>query len=1500
MGMENQRASRYNGLEIAIVGMSGRFPGAGNVGQFWQNLRDGVESITFLTDEELEAAGVSPDIYQNPAYVKAKGVLEDADLFDAAFFGYSPREAEIIDPQQRVFLECAWEALENAGYTPERYRGLVGVYGGVGMNTYLANIYSNPELVETVGGLQIGIGSDKDYLSTRVSYKLNLEGPSVVVQAACSTSSVAVHLAAQALLNGDCDMALAGGVTVGVPPRAGYLYQEGGTLSPDGHCRAFDARAQGMVVGNGAGVVVLKRLEDALTDGDYISAIIRGSAVNNDGALKVGYGAPRAEAQAKVIRTALRTAEVEPETVGYVEAHGTGTELGDPIEIAALTRAFRAPGGLRHYCRIGSVKTNIGHLDTASGVAGLIKVALALKHGLIPPSLHFNEPNPRIDFADSPFTVNTELTEWRAEGHPRRAGLHSYAIGGTNAHIVLEEAPEAEPPSSSRPWQLLVLSAKTEAALDTLTSNLVAHLRHHPELDLPDVAYTLQLGRRLFGHRRMLVCRDAGEALRALAAPDHAAVFSVAAEATDRPVAFIFPGESAARAGVGAELYGSEQSFREQVDRCAELLAPHIGADLRETLYGAGVAGADAQTLPAWMAEPALFVFEYALAQLWISWGVRPAALAGEGVGELVAACLSGVLTLEEALTLAADRGRPALETQQDEMPEAVVVMESRTIARTPPGGRPAGPYDFAAEPAAPAPKASAERIGGLKPKAPQIPVVSAMTGTWMTDREATDQQYWMRRLRPIDESQESLRELLSEPGTILLEVGAGRTLASRAAQHPERKPEQEILSSLPAPESQLAETAFMLETLGRLYLAGASVDWSGFYAGERRRRVPLPSYPFERQRHWVERKALPAEKEERRHEFVRNPEVAEWFYAPSWKRTVVPSGTEAEGDGAQDACRLVFVGEDALGLRLAERLAGLWPQTVTVTAGEQFAELSPVSFIVNPRLPEDYDALVSRLNALGKTPVEVAHLWSLAPEATPADAEAVAEGFGRAQNLGYFSLLSLAQSLAVRVTDRPVNIQVLSANVQDVTGEESLAPGKATLLDACRAIPRTLPNLTCRSIDVLPAEGGSLREQKLIEHLLAELTSSSADPVVAYRGDSRWVQGFEAVPFGGEGRSRPRLRFSGVYLITGGLGRVGLTIAEYLAQTLQARLILTTLPPFPARDEWAEWLAGHDEADEVSVKIRKLQALEDLGAEVLTFGADVADEAVMREIFAEARRRFGTLNGVVHAAGNAPVSFGPAPEGGEAEYERLVRSKVLGPAVLAKLLDGQKTDFCLLFSSLAAVVSGKGFVPQRAADLYLDAFAHQQNRTSATPWVSINWDTWQFGSGSQAAGALQSFGLTPREGVEVFRRVLSTAAAGQLIVSAVDLRARIERAAEFEALLEAEALRGARRGRTGPASAPDGDEDFNPIEKRIAEVWADVLKVDRVGLYDNFFELGGQSILAIQVIQRINQAFQANLSMRSIFDEATVAGLALLIEEALIERLEAESEPEPDVNAAG
>ena len=536
------------GLEetgVAVVGMAGRFPGARGVAEFWENLRAGVEGVRFFTDEELAAAGIGPDLLSHPGYVKARALVEGVEWFDASFFGFTPREAEALNPQHRLMLECAWEALEDAGFDAERFAGRIGVYVGASFNSYFLDACSRPELVGALGSMQLQQLNFPEYVSTLISYKLNLRGPSMNVQTTCSTSLVAVHVACQSLLGGECDAALAGGVRVTHPQQAGYLYQEGGINSADGHCRSYDAGATGTHAGSGAGIVVLRRYADAVADGDTIHAVIRGSAVNNDGSGKLGYTAPSVEGQASVIAEALAVAGVEADSISYVEGHGTATPLGDPIEMQALGQAFRAQTERKNFCALGSVKSNVGHLDTAAGVTGLIKTVLALRHKELPPSLHFERPNPAFDLASSPFYVNSRLRAWEGAGQARRAGVSSFGIGGTNAHVILEEAPAPEPGSDSRPAHLLTLSARTPSALEAASANLARHLREHPEQGLADVAYTLHVGRHEFAHRRALVCSDAVEAARALGERDPRRLLTAGEEARRRRIVFMFTGQGA-------------------------------------------------------------------------------------------------------------------------------------------------------------------------------------------------------------------------------------------------------------------------------------------------------------------------------------------------------------------------------------------------------------------------------------------------------------------------------------------------------------------------------------------------------------------------------------------------------------------------------------------------------------------------------------------------------------------------------------------------------------------------------------------------------------------------------------------------------------------------------------------------------------------------------------------------------------------------------------------
>jgi acyl transferase domain-containing protein/acyl carrier protein len=1517
--MSNTAASdQYNGLEIAIIGMSGRFPGASNIDAFWELVRDGVESISVFSDDELVSAGIDPKALRDPHYVKARGILKDAEVFDAPFFGYSPREAELMDPQHRVFLECAWEALEHAGYAAEGYKGAIGVYAGASLSTYLLhNLYPNRALVGA--GARFRIGNDKDYLATRVSYKLNLKGPSVVVQTTCSTSLVAVHLACQSLLGGECDVALAGGVSIEVPQTAGYLHQEEGILSPDGHCRAFDARAQGTVFGNGVGIVVLKRLQDALTDGDCIHAVIKSSAINNDGAGKVGYTAPSVDGQAKVITRALALADISPETISYIEAHGTATALGDPVEIAALTQAFRGSTEKQGFCAIGSVKTNVGHLNAAAGVTGLIKTVLALKHRLIPPSLHFERPNPQIDFANSPFYVNSRLTDWPAGEHPRRAGVSSFGMGGTNAHVVFEEAPPRETPGSSRPSQILVLSAKTDTALETATTNLAEHLKHHPKTNLADVAYTLQMGRKAFNHRGMLVCHGLGDAQTALETRNPQRMFTAVQESRDRPVAFMFPGQGAQYVNMALELCQVEPTFREHVDRCSDLLKPHLGLDLRRVLYPSPEQAEEAtqRLQQTWLTQPALFVIEYSLARLWMAWGIHPQAMIGHSIGEYVAACLAGVFSLEDALVLVAARGRlmqglPGGTMLAVPLPEEEVyplLDEKLSLAATnsPSLCVVSGPtaavealqdrltgqdvnclrihtsHAFHSAMMDPILEPFTKHVQAVNLEPPTIPYLSNVTGTWMSSADAMSPDYWARHLRHTVRFAAGLHELLQEPERVLLEVGPGRTLSTLARQHPEKASRQVVLSSVRHPQDQESDAAFILSTLGQLWLAGIPVEWSEFYAGERRQRLPLPTYPFEGQRYWVE----PQKSDDGTnapHGFLRKePDVANWFYIPSWKRSVSPTLPDHAELAEQKMCWLVFSDACGLGSQLIERLKEKDQDVIAVTAGERFRRVNSRVYTIKPGQRDDYDTLLKELLALHKIPNRIIHLWNVTPHDYTHSGINI---FEELQDLGFYSLISLVQALIKQTIMDPVRIGVVSTRLQEVTGEEVLCPEKATVLGPCKVIPQEYPHISCLSIDVIIPQSGTLQKEKLIDQLIAEIVVKTSDSIIAYRGNHRWVETFE--PLRPDGKAKPpiRLREGGVYLITGGLGRIGLVLAEHLAMAVRAKLILIGRSALPRRDEWHQWLATHAEEDRVSRGIRKVQALEQLGAEVLIVSADVASEEQMQAAITQASERFGTIHGVIHSAGIVgEQARRTIPETNHIEYERQFRSKVYGSYILEKVLQGRDLDFCMLQSSLSSILGGLAYSAYAGVNLFMDAFARISNQANRIRWISVNWDAWQSGGerefSASMGAALAQLAITPEEGMEAFQRVLLLDRLPQVVVSTGDLQTRID---QWIKLIPLENT----KYPTKVGSFSDHPKATlrnayaapkNALEQVIADAWQEVLGIDQVGIHDNFFQLGGHSLMALQVLSRLRRAFQAELSVRLLFERPTVAGLAEAIE---------------------
>jgi acyl transferase domain-containing protein/thioesterase domain-containing protein len=1386
-----------------------RVPGARTPSEYWKNVAAGVESVRQLTDEELTAAGENAERMKHPRYVKSASILQDMDTFDPEFFGLSPKEAGIMDPQHRQLLETAWEALEDAGHTPEKFEGPIGVWAGCGMGAYFANnILTNRELLEEVGLFLLRhTGNDKDFLATRISYCLNLRGPSIGVQTACSTSLVAVHYACQALLNRECDMALAGGVTIEIPHARGYLYEEGEILSPDGHCRAFDHRSAGTIFGSGAGMVVLRRVEDALADGDQIYAVIKGSAVNNDGSGKVGYLAPSVEGQAAAVAEALAVADISAATVGYVECHGTGTAVGDPIEIAALTEAFRETTDRKNYCGIGSVKTNIGHLDTAAGVASLIKASLALKNRKLPPSLNFEQPNPHIDFASTPFFVNDQLRDFPAPtpGGRRRATVNSLGVGGTNAHVVLEEAPPrpavvpvasvsrspAAALGSVPAPELLLLSARSRTSLDGVSKKLGGYLRDTPNASLSDVAFTLATGRAPFSERRVLVARDREHAVAQLDALDPRKVFTHAAVA-NASVVFMFPGGGAQYPNMGRRLYDSEPVFKEHVDRGLNLLKKRVAFDPKALLFpesGEREKAASELERPSYQL-PLIFIIEFALAKLWQSLGIAPAALIGHSVGENTAAAIAGVFAYEDALDLILLRGR-----LMDEVPEGAMMSVPLSANELYPllGNE----LDLACVNApelcvasGPRPQILAlqkqllerevechliriniaahsrmldgalERFGAFLRKirlsAPSLPVISNRTGKRLLPEEARSPEYWVEHLRNTVLFGEGIGTLLEQPGRVFLEVGPGRALSSLARLHPAVAQGQAFIGSLPHVDDDTPDHEVFLAAFGRLWAAGVEVDLAKARknAGQ---RISLPTYAFQKQRYWIDQKTPTAPHESA--PYPKRLETERWYFAPTW-RAHYP---DVDPDTSAHTW-LVFVDETGLGQSVADRLRQAGNDVVTVRLGDTFIKVSDHEYRLAPEHGTDgYESLIREVMASGKPPDRIAHFWLLS------DGETFRPGssfFHRNQELGFYSLLFLAQALSAAELPVRLHISVITRGMQKVGSARLRYPDQATVLGPVKVMPRELEGVTCTSIDLEPldrpepsavtstlfkrlldarrgeaksngahanaAQVPGAADAEELEQLLSELRMPPSNGEISLAADTRWVRRYEAIP--APRVEKPKLRQGGVYLVTGGLGGIGLTIAKSLAETERAKLVLINRTPLPPHEEWDDWLERRP-AEAESARIRTVRQLEALGAEVLVASGDVADLDRMSEVVEETKARFGALHGVIHAAG--VLDDAPIGAKRQASVESVFGPKVYGTMVLDRVLKNEPLDFFVVFSSTSTAIAAAGQVDYVGANAFLDAYADKA-RAEGRNVLSLAWGVWaEVGLAASAADKL-------------------------------------------------------------------------------------------------------------------------------------------------------------------
>jgi acyl transferase domain-containing protein/thioesterase domain-containing protein len=1285
--------------DIAVVGMAGRFPGARDVDALWRRVVAGDDCLVDLSRDALVAAGVPVHVVDDPDYVRRNGILEDVDAFDAAFFGIGQRDAAIMDPQHRHFIECCWEALETSGHVPERFAGAIGVFAGCGMNTYmLHNLLTNPNLVEQVGMFLLRhTGNDKDFLATTVSYKLDLRGPSVNVQTACSTSLVAVHLAIQSLLAFECDMVLAGGSTIEVPHGVGYTYREGEILAPDGHCRAFDEQSAGTVITSGTGVVALRRLTDAIQDRDPVLAVIKGSAINNDGQRKVGYLAPSVDGHADVVKEALAVAGLSGRDIQLLEAHGTGTSVGDPIEVAALTEAYRASTSDTGFCRLVSTKPNIGHLDTAAGVASLIKVIQALRHRTLPPLANHTQPSPLLDLPRTPFVLSSEAAPWPGE-RTRRAGVSSLGVGGTNAHVIVEEAPAAAPSAPARAEQLLVLSGRSSDVLDDAAARLADALHADPVLDLGDVAHTLAAGRRELGHRRVVCATDTAHAIELLRGGDRTRV-ATSSVADDTPhVAFMFPGGGSQYVGMAAGLDDRFDVFHAVMTDGIARVRERSGVDLAPLLRP----DADAESLRATTASlPAVFLTSIALARQWMAWGVEPATFVGHSLGEYVAAHLAGVLTLDGALDLVVARSRLMGEaTGAGGAMMAIPLSEQEVLRRLPASlslatinaddecvvAGPAGDVDVLREQLAGEdvictviPLAAAAHsslldpvlptfravVEGVELSPPQLPYVSNLTGTWITAEQATDPQYWVDHLRGTVRFADCLATVLDVGPTVLLELGPGHSLSSYARRQPVKP-----VAAIPAlrhPNQDVADTAFSLLALGRAWAAGLPVDMAQFAGGDRR-LVRLPGYPFRRDRHWIdpgagmaiEAASSPAVAAATAGAGAQVPQriasVTDSFWIPTWQDRERSAGRRPVGPWI-----VVGSSDDPLVRALVDDLTGRG-EVVEVTTAPGPAALNAARSVVLVGPTNGFEAAVERWLTTGA---------------------AAARALGDADGA-------------------PTMLAAVTRGASSAHGAAT-APADAMALGVIGTAPHEYPDLRTVMIDLEPADTTPLPPAAEASAVLDELFDGD-DQVVARRGARRMVPHVDRSPLAASTEPELGFRRGGNYLVTGGLGGVGFALACHLARDLDANVVVVASRPVPEGAERSEWVARHSYDDPTSRRLRRLAHLEAFGTKIPVVTADMADAESVRAAVEEAETVVGRLDGAIHAAGE--LRDRPLELATHGDHEVVVGAKARGALALVRELRRRDAELLVLISSTSTVLTPEGQHAYVAANSVLDALA--------------------------------------------------------------------------------------------------------------------------------------------------------------------------------------------------
>ncbi|NHN25922.1 amino acid adenylation domain-containing protein [Flavobacterium jejuense] len=1507
---------KYTGLEIAIIGMSGRFPEADNINQYWENLKNGKDCISDFSKEEIINEGELESLVNDPLYVRSNAYLKNKKYFDSDFFGYTPHEAELMDPQVRIYHECCWEALEDSGYSVMNNDARVGVFASGSPSTawQLFSLRNNQE--RFVDDFTASHLRDATFLSSRISYKFNLKGPAVFIQTACSSSLVAIHEACNSLLLGECTMALAGGVNILNYSKKGYLYQEGMIHSKDGRCRPFDVNSSGTVGGEGAGVVVLKRLKDAIRDRDNIYSIIKGTAINNDGNSKVGYTAPSVKGQVEVIKRAHKMAKVEQETISYIEAHGTATSLGDSIEIEALNEVFG--NNKMNTCAIGSVKSSIGHLDTAASVAGFIKTVLAIKNKQIPASLHFTEPNPRIDFNNGPFYVNNELKNWDNNKGPLRAGVSAFGIGGTNAHVVLQEAPTVQHSSETRKDQLIVLSAKTKKSLDENTSQLSEFLKMNKEASLADIAFTLQSGRDRFNYRKMFVCDTIDNAINLLERDETTDVLNTNTQEDLQNVIFMFPGQGSQYINMCKDLYLKEKDFKNKIDECFSIVKNYSSEDFKSILFPN-----DNQEIvnpksinDTEYAQPLLFIIEYSIAWLFNLWGIKPNYMIGHSIGEYVAACVSGVFSLEDAIRLVIKRGEVMGKAEKGSMLSvtarkqeiepllnsnkgidlAVINSESSLVVSGTDqeienfqrqminlgyqSKRIHTSHAFHSYMMDSILSEFENEFFEISINEPKIPYISNVTGSLVTYDQISKPSYWSKHLRGTVDFFKGSETLLKMGNASFMEIGPGRTLSNYLAESKLLVSDHHIINTIRHSKQEVDDQKYIIEKLGSLWLKGIKISWDGFYSNEERNKVSLPTYSFEKLPYTTNfnlSKLLDSQlKTDNSNENEIISTTENHINITNWKRSLLPNAAIELIENNSDF--LVFYGDETFSPYLIQKLVAYGQNVVQVKTGSKFEVLEDGTFQVNMNISDEITKLWDHLMQNKVIVKNIIYCATLEEELQGINYDSIQEKL----NKGYLGLSNIAKSLASTVQTVNINITVISNHLANVSEEDKVDPLKSVIHAPARIIPSEITNVKCKVIDI-PYPFQTEKELKdYTTKIENEIFYNIDDPYIAYRYNERWVESVENFESNEKINSNVQIIKDGVYVIVGGLGGIGLSIANELALQYGANIVIVHRSDFPKREDWNNWLKSKGDQDTISKKIQQIVNIESIGSNVYLYQVDVSNEEKVQKFIEQINSNHSKLNGMIWAAGEVDYG-GIILNRSEEDFINYSSSKIHGLLLFEKYMDFSKLDFLALFSSIGNVIYQVKFgqVGYNAGNEFLENYAHYARKLGINAFT-INWCDWlnvgltvesvrkaEKINDIQLINSKISSAIYPKEGVEIFFKCLQNKAAVYTIYPE-NLQKSMS--------LQKNRLNEVKNGLSQTINKENITlEPTNNLKQTLVELYTTFFGKN-VGVKDDFFELGGDSLKAMSLVARINQKIGSSLSIGDIYKHPAINDLLIML----------------------